>query len=169
MIPANRDVPLRPDPATSTIELAIAAQSRGAGATAGDDYEKFAGSPRACPNVAAVVAIREPEAPFVAHVQTHTVVLPRQRVLFLPMPKAACTSMLWTLAELAGISPDAFAGSTLPEPSASLTVHDVNAWAPEHRLAQNTGDARRRILHDDGWLRFTVVRDPWRRLWSAWL
>jgi hypothetical protein len=106
---------------------------------------------------------------FADHVRSHSVVLPRQRVLFLPMPKAACTSVLWTLADLAGLGPDAFSGSTLPEPSASLTVHDMNAWAPEHRLSEYDGEERRRILHDDGWLRFTVVRDPWRRLWSGWL
>jgi hypothetical protein len=109
------------------------------------------------------------EAPFAAHVESHTVVLPQQRILFLPMPKAACTSVLWALAELAGMAPDAFAGSTLPEPSAALTVHDMNAWAPEHRLSEYEGEARRRLFEDEGWLRFTVVRDPWRRLWSGWL
>jgi hypothetical protein len=109
------------------------------------------------------------EAPFAAHVQSHTVVLPHERVLFLPMPKAACTSVLWALAELVGMCPETFEGSTLPEPSAELTVHDMNAWAPEHRLSEYQGDARRRVLHGDGWLRFTVVRDPWRRLWSAWV
>jgi hypothetical protein len=109
------------------------------------------------------------ESPFGAHVQSHTVVLPRQRVVFLPMPKAACTSMLWALAELAGMTEDDFAGSTLPEPSLALTVHDMNAWAPDHRLSEYAGEARRAVLEDDGWLRFTVVRDPWRRLWSGWL
>lgn len=104
-------------------------------------------------------------AVFEEHVQSHTVVLPRQRVLFLPMPKAACTSVLWTLAELAGLPRDAFENSTLPEPSAALTVHDMNAWPPEHRLSEHTAE----ILDDDRWLRFTVVRDPWRRLWSAWV
>jgi Sulfotransferase family len=102
---------------------------------------------------------------FEAHVQSHTVVLPQQRVLFLPMPKAACTSILWTLAGLAGLGPEDFENSTLPEPSAALTVHDMNAWAPEHRLSEHPAA----ILEEDGWLRFTVVRDPWRRLWSAWL
>ena len=101
--------------------------------------------------------------------QTHTVVLPRQRVVFLPMPKAACTSLLWALAELAGMTPDDFANSTLPEPSAALTVHDMNAWAPDHRLAEYEGERRARVLNEDGWLRFTVVRDPWQRLWSGWL
>jgi hypothetical protein len=102
---------------------------------------------------------------FEAHVQSHTVVLPRQRVLFLPMPKAACTSILWTLAGVAGLGPEDFENSTLPEPSAALTVHDMNAWAPENRLAEHPAA----ILEEDGWLRFTVVRDPWRRLWSAWV
>jgi Sulfotransferase family len=105
---------------------------------------------------------------FADHVRSHTVVLPQQRVLFLPMPKAACTSVLWALAELAGMTPEDFEGSTLPEPSAALTVHDMNAWAPDHRFAQYEGEDRRRILEGD-WLRFTVVRDPWHRLWSAWV
>jgi hypothetical protein len=106
---------------------------------------------------------------FVGHVEAQTVVLPEQRVLFLPVPKAACTSVLWTLAELAGIGPDAFANSTLAEPSAALTVHDMNAWPPAHRFSQRDGEARREVLESDRWLRFTVVRDPWRRLWSAWV
>lgn len=106
---------------------------------------------------------------FEAHVQSHTIVLPAQRVLFLPMPKAACTSVLWMLADLAGLPPDAFEDSTLPEPAAALTVHDMNAWPPDHRLTEYAGEARERILGGDGWLRFTLVRDPWRRLWSAWL
>jgi hypothetical protein len=105
---------------------------------------------------------------FAAHVRSHTVVLPQQRVLFLPMPKAACTSVLWALAELAGMTPEDFEGSTLPEPSAALTVHDMNAWAPDHRLTRYAGEEQRRILEGD-WLRFTVVRDPWHRLWSAWV
>jgi hypothetical protein len=99
---------------------------------------------------------------FADHVRSHTVVLPQQRVLYLPMPKAACTSVLWALAELAGMTPEDFDGSTLPEPSAALTVHDMNAWAPDHRFSHYEGEMQ-------GWLRFTVVRDPWHRLWSAWV
>ena len=41
----------------------------------------------------------------------------------------------------------------------------MNAWAPENRLSEHPAA----ILDEDGWLRFTVVRDPWRRLWSAWV
>jgi sulfotransferase famil protein len=105
---------------------------------------------------------------FARHVAQRTVVLPELRVLFLPMPKAGCTSVLWLLAELAGLQPDAFAASGVPEVSATLTVHDMSLWPAEHRLAAYEGDALERVLHEDGWLRFSLVRDPAPRVWSAW-
>ena len=46
----------------------------------------------------------EPGPHFARHVAQRTVVLPQHRVLFLPMPKAGCTSVLWLLAELAGLA-----------------------------------------------------------------
>ena len=160
MIPANRLVPLRPDPATNTSDFmggSLVCREREVVTITRNS--QLAGVARlTCPRVLA----------FAAHVRSHTVVLPQQRVLFLPMPKAACTSVLWTLAELVGMGPDDFEGSTLAEPSASLTVHDMNAWAPDHRFARYDGEDRRQILEGD-WLRFTVVRDPWHRLWSAWV
>ena len=104
---------------------------------------------------------------FTHHVLQRTVVLPELRVLFLPVPKAGCTSVLWLLADLAGIPPERFSRSRLAEVTPALTVHDTNLWAP-HRLADFEGDERERVLAEDGWLRFTIVRDPVRRLWSAW-
>ena len=94
--------------------------------------------------------------------------LPRQRVLFLPVPKAACTNMLWTLAGLAGLPADRFERSPLPEVSPALTVHDMNLWPDELRLARYKAAERERLLTADGWLRFSLVRDPAPRLWSGW-
>jgi Sulfotransferase family len=108
------------------------------------------------------------DRPFARHVLERTVVLPEHKVLFLPVPKAGCTTVLWLLAELAGLAMEDFAESGGPEVSAATTVHDLSRWRPEHRLAQYGGDERERLLHEDGWLRFTLVRDPARRLWSAW-
>jgi hypothetical protein len=110
----------------------------------------------------------EPPRPFSDHVNRRTVVLAEQRILFLPMPKAGCTSILWLLADLAGIQAETFAQSALPEVSPALTVHDMNLWGAGHRLADYTGEERKRVLTEEGWLRFTVVRDPAPRLWSAW-
>jgi hypothetical protein len=105
---------------------------------------------------------------FDRHVLQRTVVLPEHRVLFVPVPKAGCTSVLWRLAALAGIDPGTFADSAMPEPTTALTVHDMSRWPPEHRLATYQPAERDRLLEADGWLRFTLVRDPATRLWSAW-
>ena len=112
-----------------------------------------------------------PEAatpPFARHVAQRTVVLEDLKVLFLPIPKSACTTILWLLAEMAGIPADRFERSLQPEVSPALTVHDMSLWEPQHRLSFYTGDARERVLTEDGWLRFAVVRDPSTRVWSAW-
>jgi hypothetical protein len=112
--------------------------------------------------------MREMDLPFARHVLERTVVLPAQRVLFLPMPKAACTSLLWTLASVAGLRPERFDASPLPEVSPALTIHDMNLWPDENRLIRYDEAARERLLADPGWLRFSVVRDPGPRLWSGW-
>jgi Sulfotransferase family len=110
----------------------------------------------------------EPAPPFAEHVERRTVVLPDQRILFLPMPKAGCTSVLWLLAELAGIPAEAFSQSSLPEVSPALTIHDMSLWGEGRRLGDYEGEERKRVLTEEGWLRFSVVRHPAPRLWSAW-
>jgi len=111
---------------------------------------------------------RDPAAPFARHVEQRTIVLAELRLLFLPMPRAGCTSMLWLLAGLAGIPPERFARSAQLEASSALTVHDTSLWPDERLLSGYEGAERDRVLGEDGWLRFTVVRDPARRLWSGW-
>jgi Sulfotransferase family len=108
------------------------------------------------------------ELPFSQHVQNRTVVLPDLRVLFLPMPKAGCTTVLWLLADIAGVPLETFQRSTLPEVSPGLTVHDMSLWRDENRLSHYEDAGRARVLEEDGWFRFTLVRHPGPRLWSAW-
>jgi hypothetical protein len=105
---------------------------------------------------------------FASHVATRTVVLPELKVLFVPIPKGGCTSILWLLSELAGVQAEIFLHSTLPEVSPSLTVHDMSLWPEGLRLGDYDGDERKRVLEEDGWFRFAVVRHPGTRLWSAW-
>ncbi len=77
--------------------------------------------------------------------------------------------MLWVLAELAGIPREAFDESTKPEVSAAMAVHDEQVWFRHGRLLRSLDQAARQAaLTDAGWFRFSVVRDPARRLWSAW-
>ena len=105
---------------------------------------------------------------FSQHVELRTVVLPELRVLYLPVPKAGWTTVLWLLSKLGGIPAETFEHSTLPGVSPALTVHDMGLWGPGRRLADYKGEERERVLTEDGWLRFSVVRDPAPRLWSAW-
>lgn len=119
------------------------------------------GSPRAG-------ARRSAAERLIRHSETRIVVLPELKVAFLPIPKSGCTSMLWTLAGLAGLAPERFLGSPQAEVSRALTVHDMERWRPEHRWSALSDAQRRAILEDESWLRFTIVRDPGPRLWSAW-
>jgi hypothetical protein len=44
----------------------------------------------------------------------------------------------------------------------------MSLWGEGHRLADYEGEERERILGEKGWFRFTVVRHPGNRVWSAW-
>jgi hypothetical protein len=104
-----------------------------------------------------------------AHVEARTIVIEDYKLVYLPIPKAGWTAMLWALAPLAGLSADSFAQSRKPEISPEMAVHDMLVWAQHGRLLFDLDPARRaEIVQDPDWLRFTVVRDPARRLWSAW-
>jgi hypothetical protein len=118
------------------------------------------------PDASALVA--EPEERFPNHIEQRTIVLAEQRVLYLPVPKAGWTTLGWILAEVAGLPSDLFEHSMLPGVSTSLTIHDMNLWGPGYRLADYEGEERERILTEDGWFRFSVVRNPSPRLWSGW-
>jgi Sulfotransferase family len=108
------------------------------------------------------------ERPFARHVEIRTVVLPELRVLYLPVPKGGWTTVLWLLADLAGIPTEKFKHSVFPGVSPAMTIHDMNLWGHGYRLADYEGEERERILTEDGWFRFSLVRHPAPRLWSAW-
>jgi hypothetical protein len=108
------------------------------------------------------------QRPFTNHVLSRTVVVPERRLLFVPVPKSGCTSMLWLMAHLAGLGEEHFARSPTPEVSPALTVHDMRLWPPSHRFGELPAGERERLLAEPGWLRFTMVRHPAARLWSAW-
>ncbi len=110
----------------------------------------------------------ETNRPFLNHVEQRTVVLPESRVLYLPVPKAGATTILWLLAELAGIPLEGFSRSATPDVSPAMTVHNMSVWGREHRLVGYSGEARERVLNEEGWFRFSVVRHPANRVWSAW-
>ena len=107
--------------------------------------------------------------PFTRHVERCTIVLPKYRVLFVPVPKSAWTSVLRLLLRPAGLTSESFASCEKPEVTLATTIHATYVWRRAGlTLDSLPDDVRDRAFTEDGWFRFSVVRDPATRLWSAW-
>jgi hypothetical protein len=103
------------------------------------------------------------------HVDRRTMIFPEQKILFVPVPKAGCTAIMWSLAKVAGLEEERFYDSfSRGQVIRSLTIHDLSRWPDDFLWAKQSEEQRNEILGSDDWLRFTVVRHPFRRLWSAW-
>jgi hypothetical protein len=102
------------------------------------------------------------------HVRVRTTVLPELKVLYMPVPKAGCTSLLWLMAELGGRNEADFAHSLRPSVSPDMLVHDPKVWDPALQLSHYSAEQADAMWTDPEWFRFAVVREPASRLWSAW-
>ena len=100
--------------------------------------------------------------------EDRVLVLPEQRILFVPVPKSGCTSVKWHLAALTGLPADRFASSREQDITRSLAIHDMALWDERFHWESLPADQQEAILDDDAWLRLAVIRDPAPRLWSAW-
>lgn len=81
---------------------------------------------------------------------TKTLLFPAYRVAYIPVPKAACTSIKTALLPLVG------------------EAADTEAKVHRHGNFDVRPFAECRQLMDDGWFVFTVVRHPVERALSAW-
>jgi hypothetical protein len=108
-----------------------------------------------------------PRAP--EHVLQNGIALDEAQLLYVPVPRAGSTAVLWALAESEQLPEGHFFESGNLEVTRALTVHDLSLWGEARRLAGRSSKDLDRILTSDDWLRFTVIREPVRRIWSAWL
>jgi hypothetical protein len=106
---------------------------------------------------------------FPPHVWQNALVFDDYQLVYIPMPKAGSTAILWALADLAELQRDAFEQSLKLEMTRALTVHDMSIWGKAHRLDKRRIRDARRLFESENWLTFTFVREPVRRLWSAWV
>jgi hypothetical protein len=97
-----------------------------------------------------------------------TYVVPRARVVYVSVPKAACTSFKWLVAELEGEDPARFETSLSREVTRAMTIHDRRLWQHTSTLHELPDDRLADIDPANGWFVFAVTRHPAIRLWSAW-
>lgn len=100
--------------------------------------------------------------------KTATYVLERYKTVYVSVPKAACTSLKWLVADLQGEDPERFQRSSSREVGRAMTIHRRNLWSHTPMLHGLPPERLEAISPDDGWFVFTVVRHPSARLWAAW-
>src|SRR5687768_7893976 len=91
----------------------------------------------------------------------------RYKLLYVATPKVACTSLKWWFAGLEGYSQVLSEIKDSKESDPDLVIHDsFHKVAPDvagllpHALAES--------LVSDAYFRFAVVRNPYKRVFSAW-
>ncbi|MEB2856615.1 sulfotransferase family 2 domain-containing protein [Pseudomonas atacamensis] len=89
-----------------------------------------------------------------------------RKLFYVATPKVACTSIKWWFAELEGVARAVQLENISSETDPELVIHDtLLAVAPQlfvrspQRLAQ---------IQADGYFSFALVRNPYKRIFSAW-
>lgn len=92
----------------------------------------------------------------------------RYRVFYISTPKVACTTLKWWFAALEGKVQDLRAVTDSAESDPDLIIHGHNF----QRLAPSVTGLSTEVLEDvltsDSYFRFAVVRNPFKRVFSAW-
>jgi len=94
-------------------------------------------------------------------------VVEEAKVLYVQVFKAACTTMLWTMAGLAGVERDQLPFSTGAYVSRDMVIHDRRIH-PVPTIGEVSDALRHEALTSDEWMRLGVTRDPYARLYSGW-
>jgi Sulfotransferase family len=100
--------------------------------------------------------------------KTATYVLKRWRTVYVSVPKAACTSLKWMVADLQQEDPEQFYRAMSRETGRSMTIHHRARWQHTPMLPELSDDELEEVHPDNGWFVFAVVRHPSARLWSGW-
>lgn len=91
----------------------------------------------------------------------------RHKLLYVATPKVACTSLKWWFADLEGCAQAIRQSGGSAESDPELAIHDTF-----HKVAPNvtglTPSALLEPLTSAAYFRFAIVRNPYKRIFSAW-
>lgn len=91
----------------------------------------------------------------------------KYKLLYIATPKVACTSLKWWFADLEGYAQILSDVKDSKESEPDLVIHDSF-----HKVAPGVAglmpDALAEPLVSDAYFRFAVVRNPYKRIFSAW-
>ena len=89
------------------------------------------------------------------------------KILYVKAAKSACTTMLWTIIDLAGLDPSSVGFATRATVMRSQVVQDASIH-PVPTIDQVSPELRAAALTSPEWMRLGITRDPYARLYSAW-
>ncbi|WP_454876734.1 glycoside hydrolase family 99-like domain-containing protein [Pseudomonas farris] len=91
----------------------------------------------------------------------------KYKLLYVSTPKVACTSLKWWFAALEGVSKNILNSKDSSESDPELIIHDTfHTIAP--RVAGRSFEEMYEPLNSEEYFRFAVVRNPFKRIFSAW-
>ena len=90
----------------------------------------------------------------------------RYKLFYVSTPKVACTSLKWWFASLEGCSKALSEITDSAESNPDQIVHEMHRVAP-HVTGLLPDDLQEALTSDD-YFRFAVVRNPFKRIFSAW-
>ena len=100
--------------------------------------------------------------------KTATYVMRRWKTVYVSVPKAACTSLKWLVADLQEEDPEHFYETASAETSRTMTIHHRSRWQRTPMLHELDDEELAEITPENGWFVFAVVRHPAARFWSGW-
>ena len=89
------------------------------------------------------------------------------KVLYVKASKSACTTMLWTIIDLAGLDTSSIGFAARPSVMRSQVVHDASIH-PVPTIDHVSAELRHEALTSPDWIRLGITRDPYARFYSAW-